>query len=318
MKRKGSLFDCICSFNNIHLAYLKAKKGKRFKKDILSFSHDLEKNLILIKWELEAQTYEHGRYKEFVVQDSKRRLIRAPLFKDRVVHHALCNIVEPIFEKSFIFDSYACRKNKGIHKGIKRLKVFLKDKRNDYCLKCDISRYFDSIDQGVLLKIIKNKIKDKRTVWLVEQIINSFNQETRTGIPIGNLTSQLFANIYLNELDQFIGHYLKQKKFIRYMDDFLVLGDKKELRCLKEKIKNYLRPNLKLELHPKKANIFPLFKGVDFLGYVAFKNHVLLRKSTVKRFLKKMKKVGGGRTNAWLAYAKHADAFGLTKAVFKH
>ncbi|MDD3170560.1 MAG: RNA-directed DNA polymerase [Candidatus Pacebacteria bacterium] len=165
---------------------------------------------------------------------------------------------------------------------------------------------------------MEKKIKDEKTMRLIKEITGSFNKETKTGIPIGNLTSQLFANIFLGQMDQFIKRELKQKHFIRYMDDFLILGEKKELHYLKEKIRNYLELNLKLELHPKKADISPLFKGVDFLGYVAFKNHVLLRKSTVKRFLKKTKKVGGGRTNAWLAYAKHADAFGLTKAVFKH
>ncbi len=149
---------------------------------------------------------------------------------------------------------------------------------------------------------------------LLKEIAGSFNKETKTGIPIGNLTSQLFANVFLNQMDQFIKRELKQKHFIRYMDDFLILGEKKELRCLKEKIRDYLRSNLKLELHPKKADIFPSSKGVDFLGYVTFKNHVLLRKSTVKRFLKKTRKIEGKeRINSWLAYAKHADAFGLTK-----
>jgi hypothetical protein len=149
---------------------------------------------------------------------------------------------------------------------------------------------------------------------LIKEITGSFNKETKTGIPIGNLTSQLFANIFLGQMDQFVKRKLKQKYFIRYMDDFLILGKKKELHCLKEKIRNYLELNLKLELHPKKADIFPLTKGIDFLGYVVFKSHVLLRKSTVKRFLKKMNKVEGKeKINAWLAYAKHADAFGLTR-----
>ena len=316
MKRKGNLFDRVCSFENIHLAYLKARKGKRFKKDVLSFSCELEKNLILIKKDLEEQTYKHGRYKEFIVQDSKKRLIRAPLFKDRVVHHALCNIIEPIFEKSFILDSYACRKNKGVHKGIKKLKVFLKDNKDEYCLKCDISKYFDSINQNIILKIIKDKIKDKKVIWLIEQIINSFNQGTGIGIPIGNLTSQLFANIYLNELDQFVKHDLRQKKFIRYMDDFLILGSKKELREIKEDMRFFLERKLNLQFNPKKAYIFPLFLGIDFLGYVIFKNYILLRKSTIKRFLRKIKNNKTDKEkaiNAWFAYAKHGNAYFLRK-----
>jgi len=318
MKRKGNLFDSLCSFENIHLAYLKARKGKRFKKDIISFSYELENNLILIKKSLETQTYEHGKYKEFIIQDSKKRLIRAPLFKDRIVHHALCNIIEPIFEKTFIFDSYACRINKGVHRGIKKLKAFLKDNKDEYCLKCDISKYFDSINQEILLRIIKNKIKDEKIIWLIKQIINSFNQETRVGIPIGNLTSQLFANIYLNELDQFVKHSLKQKKFIRYMDDFLILGKEKQIiHILKNEIKIFLEKNLRLRFNPKKANIFPLSLGIDFLGYIVFKQYVLLRKSSVKRLLRKIKSktMGGGRinTNMWFSYAKHGDAYFLRK-----
>ncbi len=314
MKRKGNLFDRVCSFENIHLAYLKARKGKRFKKDVLSFSCELEKNLILIKKDLEEQTYKHGRYKEFIVQDSKKRLIRAPLFKDRVVHHALCNIIEPIFEKSFILDSYACRKNKGVHKGIKKLKVFLKDNKDEYCLKCDISKYFDSINQNILLKIIKNKIKDQKVIWFIGEIINSFNQETRIGIPIGNLTSQLFANIYLNELDQFVKHSLKQKKFIRYMDDFLILGNKKELQEIKEDTRSFLERKLHLHFNSKKAEVFPILKGIDFLGYVIFKEYILLRKSTIKRLLKKLKRdlsQEGNQYNAWFSYAKHGNAYFL-------
>jgi retron-type reverse transcriptase len=291
MKRKGNLFYRVCSFENIHHAYFKARRGKRFKRDILDFNYHLEYNLIDTKEKLERKKYVHGGYKEFVVRDSKERLIRAPLFRDRVVHHSLCSVVEPIFENSFIFNSYACRKKKGAHKGIKRLKTFLKDNRGTYCLKCDISKYFDSINQDVLFKIIKRKIKDEKIVWLIDEIISSFNQETGVGIPIGNLTSQLFANIYLNELDQFVKHNLKQKKFVRYMDDFLILGKEKQtMHILKKEIKMFLENNLKLELNPKKANIFPIFLGIDFLGYILFQNYILLRKSTVKRLLRKIEK----------------------------
>ncbi|GMX59005.1 MAG: RNA-directed DNA polymerase [Candidatus Microsyncoccus archaeolyticus] len=319
MKRKGNLFEKICSFENIYLAYLKARKGKKIKRDILEFNYYLEYNLVDIRNSIEKQKYIHGIYKEFMVHDSKKRLIRAPLFKDRTIHHSLCNIIEPIFEKSFIFDSYACRKKKGSHKGIKRLTLFLKDNKEKYCLKCDISKYFDSIDQIILFSLIKKKIKDKKTIWLISQIINSFNKETKIGIPIGNLTSQLFANIYLNELDQFVKHNLKQKRFIRYMDDFLILGkEKRKMHFLKEKIRGFLKNNLKLKLNPKKANVAPLFKGIEFLGYVLFRNYILLRKSTIKRLLKKIKKElifsSKNHINAWFSYFKHANSFRITKA----
>lgn len=318
MKRKGRLFDKVCSFENIHSAYLKAQKSKRFKKDILLFNYFLEYGLVDIKKQLEGENYVHGGYKEFVIRDSKKRTIRAPYFRDRVVHHALCNVIEPIFEKTFIFDSYACRKRKGTHRALKRLKTWLKASEG-YCLKCDISKYFDSVNQAVLLEIIKKKIKDKKVINLIKEIISSFNKETKIGIPIGNLTSQLFANIFLNQLDQFVKRELRSKYFIRYMDDFLILGEKQDLHYLKEKISDYLQFDLKLKLHPKKANIFPSSKGIDFLGYVIFKNHVLLRKSTVKRFLKKTKKVKKEeRINAWFAYAKHTDSFRLTKKLKTH
>ncbi len=316
MKRKDNLFDKICSFENIHSAYFKARKGKRFKKDILLFNYNLEANLINLQKELRTEKYVHGGYKEFIVQDSKKRKIRAPCFRDRVVHHALCNVIEPIFEKTFIFDSYACRKKKGTHRALKRLKAWLKTAEGGYCLKCDISKYFDSIDQTILFNLIQKKIKDEKAIRLIGKIICSFNKEIKIGIPIGNLTSQLFANIFLNQLDQFIKRELKQKHFIRYMDDFLILGGKRELQCFKKKISDYLRLNLGLELHPRKADVFPLFKGIDFLGYVAFKNNVLLRKNTVKRFLKKTKKTERKeKINAWFAYARPADAFGLTRSL---
>ncbi len=321
MKRHNNLFSQVIDFKNIHSAYLKTRKRKRYAKKALTFTFNLERNLVVIKKELFLQNYKHGKYNEFFVCDSKKRRIKAPCFKDRVIHHSLCNIIEPIFDKSFVFDSYACRNGKGTHKGIKRLKYFLKNRNNDYCLKCDISKYFDSINHDILIFLIKRKIKDKKIIRLIREIIKSIHEdEAGKGIPIGNLTSQLFANIYLNELDQFIKRELKEESFIRYMDDFLILGkEKREMHILKEKIKTFLTNNLKLEFNPKKADVFPLFMGIDFLGYVLYKDYVLLRKSTVKRFLKKMENntADKGGINAWLAYAGHANSFKLTKAVFK-
>ncbi len=320
MKRYNNLFSQVIDLKNIHSAYLKTRRRKRYAKKALTFTYNLERNLLGIKKELYLQDYRHGKYNEFFVCDSKKRRIKAPCFKDRVVHHSLCNIIEPIFDKSFVFDSYACRIGKGTHKGVERLKSFLKNENNCYCLKCDISKYFDSINHDILMSLIKRKIKDKKTIWLIQEIIRSSHKdEAGKGIPIGNLTSQLFASVYLNELDQFIKHDLKQDSFIRYMDDFLILGkDKKEMHILKDQIKLFLINNLRLKFNPKKANVFPLFLGIDFLGYILYKDYVLLRKSTVKRFLKKMKNnmMGGEEINAWLAYARHANFFELTKAVF--
>jgi hypothetical protein len=169
-----------------------------------------------------------------------------------------------------------------------------------------------------LIKIIKKKIGCRKTISLIVKIIDSFNKDAGVGIPIGNLTSQLFANIYLNELDQFVFRELKQKYYIRYMDDFLVLGSKKELHYLRIKIGQFLTDKLQLKMNPKKVNIFPCNKGIDFLGYIVFKDYILLRKSTVKRFLKKMKHKGDkAMAKAWFAYAKHANSYSLSKVLVR-
>lgn len=191
----------------------------------MEFEYELGENLLKLKNELESENYRHGNYCHFTVCDSKKRHIKAAPFRDRIIHHAVCNIIESIFDKGFIYDTYACRKNKGTHKAIKRLQSFISIRQTGeltpkyYCLKCDISKYFDSIDQNILFKLVKKKIVDTKVLNLVKMIINSDNVETQKGIPIGNLTSQLFANIYLNELDQFVKRKLQVKKYIRYMDD---------------------------------------------------------------------------------------------------
>jgi len=342
MKTYNNLFEKICSFENLHLAYLKARKGKRYRKEILRFSYDLEKNLLQIEKELRNQTYQHGNYREFIVCDLKKRHIKAAPFKDRVVHHALDNIIEPIFDKGFIYDSYACRTGKGTHKAVKRLQVFIKSisdsvnaktesSEQQYCLQCDISKYFNSINHKILLKIIKKKIADKKALWLIEKILNSSQEKPRTGIPIGNLTSQLFANIYLNELDVFMKHKLGNKYYLRYMDDFIILNsNKNKLYKNREKTKFFLQDELKLQSNPKKANVFPINNGIDFLGYRIFKNYKLLRKITITRFMKKVKSYKrklnkeaeikekfNGSVRSWLAYACFANSWKLRNNLFR-
>jgi len=209
-----------------------------------------------------------------------------------------------------------------------------------YCLKCDISKYFASADQQTLLSIIKKKIADNKVLWLIEKIIkSSYGQkiyqnlfEVRyAGVPIGNLTSQLFANVYLNELDQFVKHQLREKYYLRYMDDFLILGyDKRKLHQIKEKMREFLRGKLQIELHPKKVEVFPSNKGIDFLGYQVYGNYRLLRKSTVKRFIKRIRKykkqIAKGKMSqeefnqclkSWLAYAKFGNSWRLRENIFE-
>jgi len=353
MKTYNNLFNEICSFENLHLAYLKAKRCKRYRGYVLGFSYKLESNLLKLQKELLSQTYQHGKYREFIVKDLKKRHIKAAPFRDRIVHHSLCNIIEPIFDKAFIFDSYACRQEKGTHKAIKRVQTFLRSifdsnvgkgvLKDIYCLQCDISKYFASIDQEILFKLIKRKIVDPKVLWLVQEILNSsYDERQGKGIPIGNLTSQIFANIYLNELDRFIKHGLKIKYYLRYMDDFLIFGfEKKEFHQIKERIKEFLNNILKLKLHPKKINVFPVKtvrysessnkagKGIDFLGYRIFENYRLLRKSSVKRFIKRTKvyqeKLDKGlmtkekfnnSLQSWVAYAEFGNSWRLRKSLY--
>lgn len=325
------LYTQLCEFENIHRAYVQASRAKHYKSAILQYSANIEENLLQLRNELCSKKYVHGEYRHFIVYESKKRQIMSAPFKDRVMHHALCNIINPIFDKGFIHDSYACRVERGTHRAVKRLKKFLRsgDYNKMYILKCDISKYFNSINHGILFKLIEKKIIDKDVLQLLHTIINSANVETGVGIPIGNLTSQLFANIYLNELDQFIKHTLRVKCYIRYMDDFLILDlDKKKLAEYRSEMDDFIRKKLALTLHPYKSTISPVRLGVDFLGYRIFEHYTKLRKSTVRRFVKRIKLAKKSLENgnlkqedfdmklmSWNAYAGHAQSWQLRKKI---
>lgn len=340
MKRKSkNIYEKICSFENLYFAYIKARKGKRYKDEILRFGENQEELLLQLQKELLDETYCHGEYHEFIVCDSKKRNIKAAPFRDRIVHHAFCNVVVPIFENGFIYDSYACRKGKGTHGAVTRLRKFLRSAyetndekcRGGYCLQGDVSKYFDNVDHRILFELLGKKISDEKTLRLAEMIIKSTCTKEGKGIPIGNLTSQFFANLYLNELDQFVKHTLKKHHYIRYMDDFIILGnDKRELSRIEMQIGDFLQKKLLLGLHPKKTIIHPVRKGVDFLGYILFEKYVRLRKSTVMRFEKRIKaykkKCAKGlmfpeeitlSAKSWVAYAKHARSWKLRQRVGK-
>jgi len=312
---------------NLNNAYLKARKGKNSSEEVLRFTFNLERELIRLQEQLINETYKTGKYRHFIIFEPKERKISALPFRDRVVHHAICSIISPIFEKRFIHDSYACRKGKWTHEGIKRIQSFIRKSGEDYyVLKCDVSKYFQSVDGEKLKTIIKQKIGDEKLLRLINHIIDSSEE----GIPIGNLTSQLFANIYLNALDEYIKYELRIKCYIRYMDDFLIIEEsKKDLHELKEQIKLFLI-SMRLTLHPKKANIFPIKLGIDCLGYKIFKSHRLVRKSTVKRFIKNSKKkmvlyeraeIDFNKLmetfNSWDAYMSHADSYALRNKIHK-
>ena len=334
MKRHGQLYEKVCTFENILDAYKKARRNKRYKGDVLEFTSLLEENLIDIQNQLTRRTYTPGEYKKFKVFEPKERQIMALPFPDRVVQHALNTIIEPLFDKGFIFHSYACRNGKGSHEASRRLSHWLYDLneqhgRNVYCLKADISKYFSSIDHRVLKGIIRTRIKCPDTLWLCDMIIDHNGGGTPgKGIPVGNLTSQLFANIYLTELDKYMKEELKIHYYMRYMDDFLVLSDDKAyLREILAKTENFLNNVLLLKLNPKTC-IFKITQGIDFVGYRHWHTHKLIRKSSIKRITRKIKKFteqyAAGEIDfddinpciqSWLGHIQHADTYGIRRKI---
>lgn len=312
MKIKN-VYSIIYSFENLYKAYTNARKNKRFREEVLDFTNNLEEYLIDIQKELQERTYQVGEYREFYIHEPKKRLIMALPFKDRVIQWAIYQVINPIFAKGYITDSYACIEGRGTHQACQRLHYWLQQVGRKpeqwYYLKLDISKYFYRIDHNVLIAILRKKIKDKELMWLLETIINSetaFGLELgiidpedserirHCGMPIGNLTSQMFANIYLNEVDKYIKRELSVHYYIRYMDDMILLSnDKKQLHQYKDLINTFLNEELKLNINNKTA-IRPITLGVEFVGYKLWNTHVKIRKSTalkMKRRLKQVKKL---------------------------
>lgn len=287
-------YEEIISLENLFLAWNKFKKGKKNKLDVQRFNLFLEDNVFKLYYQLINKTYRHSNYVSFYINDPKLRHIHKASVKDRVLHHAVFRILYPIFDKLFIFDSYSCRLNKGTHRAVNRLNYFARkvgknNTKTIYILKLDIKRFFDSIDHNILLFLMEKKIKDENVLWLIKEIIDSFSIRSNQGIPLGNITSQLFANIYLNELDYFIKHKLRIKDYIRYCDDFVIIKNNKEyLEKLIPIIDNFLKQRLKLCLHPDKIVIRRYNQGIDFLGYVSFPNYRILRTKTKRRMFKKI------------------------------
>ncbi len=333
MKTYNNLYPKICSYKNLELAFRKASKGKSKKFYVVRFKKDLKQNLLKLQKKLLCKTYHPAHLKKFIIRDPKTRKISKSHFRDRIVHHALCNIIEPIFDKSFIYDSYANRKGKGTLKAIERFDYFKRkaSKNNTilcYILKEDIKKYFESINHEILLEIINKKIKDKKILWLIKKIVNNYkgNMENK-GMPLGNLTSQFFANVYLNQLDQFVKHKLKVKYYIRYVDDFVILHpDKERLKKHKEDINNFLKQKLKIEIHPDKSRIIPIGRRLTFLGFRIFYYHKLLKKSNIKKMKNKFNTLKReydennidydviyDYIEGWLAYAKNANTYKLRK-----
>jgi retron-type reverse transcriptase len=271
-------------------------RGKKKRKDVAEFSARFMDNILALHFELKNKTYRHGGYRAFKINDPKPRDIHKASVRDRLVHHAVYRILYPHFDKLFIYDSYSCRLNKGTHKAVNRLRYFsCKASKNNtqtcWILKCDIRKFFANIDHEILKNILLKNIGDKDVLWLLARIIDSFETERRSGIglPLGNLTSQLLVNIYMNEFDHFMKRKVKAKYYIRYADDFLIIHESKN--CLENmipKISEFLKKRLKLLLHPDKVFIKAYNSGVDFLGWVSFPQYRVLRTATKKRMLKKI------------------------------
>lgn len=298
MKTYSNLYPELCSFENLFSAYKKARKHKTSKKYVQDFEKELSTNLFRLQKELLNKTYCPAPLIDFIIRDPKTRKISKSDFRDRIVHHALCNIIEPIFDKTFIYDSYANRKGKGTLKAIKRFEYFKRkvsknNTRKCYVLKADIMHYFETLDHIILLQIISEKIVDKNVIKLIIQIMKNHKTKRKgAGMPLGNLTSQFFANVYLNELDQYVKHELKIKYYIRYVDDFVILSNsKEELEFYTERIRAFLCEKLKISLHPKKTKIFNMSDGVAFLGLRIFENHKLLKECNIRKFRNKLKRL---------------------------
>lgn len=314
------MYENIISLENLFVAWEEFLKGKRKRKDIIEFSLNLSENIYNLHLELKDKTYTHSTYQAFNISDPKPRNIHKALVRDRLLHHAIYRVLYPYFDKKFISDSYSCRLNKGTHKAMNRFRDFsYKVSKNNtkqcWVLKCDIRKFFASIDQEILINILKKHIKDEDTIWLLEKVIESFDSGVEgKGLPLGNLTSQLLVNVYMNEFDQYIKQKLKVKYYIRYADDFVLIHqNKQQLISSVRYIVRYLNNILKLELHPNKVSIKTIASGVDFLGWVHFPDHRVLRASTKRRMFRKLKdnQNNPGTVQSYLGLLKHGNTWNI-------
>lgn len=315
-------YDNIISLENLLEAWKEFSRGKKKKADVQIFEMNLMQNIISLHQDLKTKMYEHSKYEAFNISDPKPRNIHKAKVRDRLLHHALYRKLYPFFDKAFIADSYSCRIGKGTHKAVERFRYFSnKASKNNtktaWVLKCDIRKFFASIDHNILKQILAEYIIDENVLWLLARVIDSFHTEggNSVGLPLGNLTSQLLVNIYMNKFDQFVKHKLKAKYYIRYADDFIVLSENKnELEGLLLYIGAFLRTELKLELHPKKVSIKTLASGIDFLGWVNFADHKVLRTATKRRMIKRLKESPTlETTNSYLGLLKHGNTHKIKK-----
>ena len=344
MKRYGQLFDQIVAFENLLAAARQAQKGKRYSEPALRFNANLDRELLRLRDELTAQTYRPGAYRTFDIYEPKHRMISAAPYRDRVAHHALCNVIAPIFERTFIRDSYANRVGFGTHRALRRFKEFARSSR--YVLQCDVKKYFPSIDHAILKTLIRPKIKCDKTLWLIDLIIDGSNPqepvcdyfsgddlltlcERRRGLPIGNLTSQFFANIYLNPFDHFVKESLRIENYVRYVDDFALFDDHRaRLAEARRRIETYLA-TLRLTIHPIKSQLFETRQGANFLGFRVFPYKTRVRSENLRRARRRLRDQQGAYASrsltqtaltqsvrSWIAHLEHGDTWRLRGRIF--
>lgn len=338
------MYEAISSWDNLLLAYQKASRRKRGRWNVAVFEHTLEENLLLLQTELQEQTYQPGAYRNFYVHEPKKRLISAAPFRDRVVHHALCNVIEPIFTRSFIDDSYANQVGKGTHRAVDRCQFFAR--RYPYVLSLDMRQFFPSIDHAILQEILAKKVNDKRTLWLIEQILASgqgvlseayemvyfagddlFAVNRPRGLPIGNLTSQFWGNVYLNGFDHFVKRTLRCRAYVRYVDDLLLFAeDKGTLWAWKELIMARLA-TLRLTIHAH-AQPRPVTEGIPFLGFVVYPEKRRLKRRSGLAYRRRLRRLVGSYQNeerglpsvsvsvrGWVNHVRYGNTVGLRKKV---
>lgn len=334
----GHTYKDIISMENLLCAWKEFVCCKRCKLDVSEFSKNLFMNLIELHDDLSNKIYTHGDYHHFKINDPKPRDIHKALVRDRLIHHAVYRKLYPFFDRTFISDSYSCRNEKGTHRAFKRFCEFASRSsfghtKTVWVLKCDVRKFFASIDHQILFNILGQYIPDEDIMWLVKEIVGSFHSigakyliqgpalDNAVGLPLGNLTSQLFVNIYLNEFDQFVKHKLKAKWYIRYADDFVILHqDRSILEIILKEISLFLNEKLHLRLHPDKISIETFSSGIDFLGWSHFPTHSVLRTATKKRMFRniEMRKCSGdeGRLEAtmrsYLGMLSHGNGYELS------
>ena len=332
MKRVNGLFESIIGFDNLIRAAGRASRGKRHKPAVSRFLFNLEPELLRLQAALVNGAYRPGRYTVFEIRDPKRRRICAASFRDRVVHHAVCHALEPLLEKRLIFDTYACRTGKGGHAAIRRAQRF--SRRHRYFLKCDIRRYFESIDHNTLKTLLRRILKDRRLLVLLDIIIDHHPPYTEPGrgLPIGNLTSQHFANLYLGELDHHVKERMRLKAYIRYMDDLLFFADSKStLHQAAFEIDRFVRNRLILEVKESSVHLTPVNEGISFLGFRIFPATIRLNHRSLRRFRIKWKAAERaylrGETDAeqlaatataLFGHIRHADSLHLRRNLNRH